>query len=362
MAEDSRRNKGVFGRAVGRRRLIFAGVLGGLATLLACVWVYSGWSWITFGDDQSPPTSFSVAIYAGGFAIDRETPPRTPGGQTALSTGPREWYVDWTAYESGEYTVKLTKHWRLWIALWPLALCGYAGAAALLWSVLRSRARLRVGRCHRCGYAMVKQQSGEREGELVCPECGPEVQKARRARGRIWKITGVMLTGIGAVLFLTWAVSGRWKLAVMTTNWECELKRGAVDLRRREMDPVEPGDWRWEELESGHRGLEWRANCNGTPNGPTLWSWEMSWDTPDRLAQFMIVLWPWWLLTVGIGVWMQWPWRRGGNRGVSSVEFFSRDHIEELACEDGHEEGGLGRADVMNTKHASKSPRQRLEG
>lgn len=35
-----------------------------------------------------------------------------------------------------------------------------------------------LGVCNRCGYRLVRQNGGEHSGKLICPECGPKVQRA----------------------------------------------------------------------------------------------------------------------------------------------------------------------------------------
>lgn len=320
MADGARavRRSGRRGWGVGRRRVVGAWVCCAVAVALAATWVYSGWHWITLWSDEKPSAHVSVAIGCGMFSVSKEAP-WYPGGQRRNRGGAQPWEMDWTTFSMGTSNYRGVASSWISVGLWPLVLGCSLAAGVLVWSARRSRVRLGEGQCAGCGYVMVKQVSGDRPGELVCPECGPGavaagakrgVRAARRPRGVVWLSVGVSLCVVAAVVGLVWTVSLWWSVYVSERPWVVEVGGGAVRVREWHEDNGDGGDeWSWTAIESDWwNRVEWRSNVDGYPNGPAFWSWSYAETGQWR---HMVVLWPVWLGAGAVGWWMVRVWRRG---------------------------------------------------
>ena len=149
-----------------RRIAKWAGI--GICTIIAIVWVISGWWNISYV--RQPGKIFSIT--AGGLYYSEvnelfwlvrnhrelyELAPRL----YALSPRNQHWHWQWAPYD---YIVVGRSIW-FFVGCWPPLLF-----VALLTALLFWRDHIPSGHCRRCGYNLTGNVSGR------CPECGAAVK------------------------------------------------------------------------------------------------------------------------------------------------------------------------------------------
>ncbi len=172
-------------RSIGRKRTALGWTLLALGTLIAALWLASGWwSLGYFG-------SRATTAIAGGQLYTRLNLNGLPSGVHLVRINRGSWipsvrlwlgigiddsdpplrYYD---FGLGSVAVNATGLKQVYFVLWPLPLLLWATGAASL----RSGLRISTGECTSCNYDLTGLAAG-----AVCPECGKSVSATATAEG-----------------------------------------------------------------------------------------------------------------------------------------------------------------------------------
>ena len=143
-------------KKAGRKRRMLGWTLLTLGVLVAGMWVWSGWNWLTIYYHFKSARSISI-----GFGRIDSTPGHQALGNYPQSGGPR--WVYWYSKSTGYYSGLISYAYPLW----PIPLLLWTPAALLLRSGIVARRRTITNACPKCGYSLAGLTAG-----AACPECG----------------------------------------------------------------------------------------------------------------------------------------------------------------------------------------------